>query len=238
MAQSRRTLLAGTATLVSGISITNVVAQNEPDKSKYFDLIDIKSVNPEAESITFINHANYSIAMAGWTIAFEYGDDDTDQRRSLRDQFDTERTIGPKGTLTIYTGAKGTHSETVIVDPPYESPVISNDGNDIIALFDKEGKLVATSADKASTTSTTTTTSDGDDEATTTTTTEEETTTTTEGTTTTEEQTATTTEEEETTTEETTTTTEETTSTEESENGSDEETTTPSSESSSEKDDC
>ncbi|QLG27375.1 lamin tail domain-containing protein [Halorarum halophilum] len=189
---TKRTFLKGIATtLAVGASATTVLGQS--NKS-----IECAEVAVEAEYVVFRNTGDSEVDVSGYEVAFEYGNDGTNQRRALP----KDTTIEAGGELKVASGYKPVDDADVTFD--YDGGVLNDDGNDVVALLDPDGNDVCTTNDQPVSTSTSTETSSstgdsgGDD--------------TEDSTATDEESTAT---EEETSTEEPTSTAEEPTSTEE-----------------------
>lgn len=179
---TKRTFLKGIATtLAVGASAPTVLGQSDTS-------IECAEVAVEAEYVVFRNTGDSEVDVSGYEVAFEYGNDGTNQRRELPDN----TTIEAGGELTVASGYKPVDDADVTFD--YDGGVLNDDGNDVVALLDPDGNDVCTTNDQPVSTSTSSSTgnSGGDD---------------TEGSTATDEESTTT--EEETSTEEPTSTAEE-----------------------------
>ncbi|WP_227354184.1 hypothetical protein [Haladaptatus salinisoli] len=168
--------MAGLA--VAGVGAQHVLAQDADVE------MEVEEVNAEREYVIF-KCVSGSANLAGYTVAFEYGNEDYDQRREIPSKAEhggpEYRTIVEEGeTYGVASGVKDVSDVNGIdLILEYESEVFNNDGNDVIALLDPDGNVVCTSKNSQPTTTeettTTETTDDGDDgdETTTTTPTED-----------------------------------------------------------------
>ncbi len=157
MQTARRKILSSMAAVAAiGVGTTQVFGQSNLN-------IGIQEVNYEGEYVVFVNSGSEDADISGYIVAFEYGNDGTNQRRPLGNDV-----VIPAGeTLTVATGAEEMADADVTFD--YEGSVLRNDETDIVALLTADGEMVVMSEETpVMTTTTTTTEENGNDDSTTT----------------------------------------------------------------------
>lgn len=140
-----------------GVGATQVFGQSNLN-------IGIQEVNYEGEYVVFVNSASKNSDISGYIVAFEYGNEGTNQRRTLGNDV-----VIPAGeTLTVATGAEGMADADVTFD--YKRSVLRNDKSDIVALLTPNEEVVVLSEETPVTTTTPTITTEenGNDDLTTT----------------------------------------------------------------------
>ncbi|WP_227357656.1 lamin tail domain-containing protein [Haladaptatus salinisoli] len=143
MNNTRRNVLVGLGAVATvGFGATQVFGQADTN-------IEVKEVNYEGEYVVFANNGSEDVDVSGYTVAFEYENDGTDQRKALGENV----TIPAGGTLTVATGAEDVPNADETLD--YKRSVLRNDGSDVVALLTPEGEEVATSEDAPVTKTTT-----------------------------------------------------------------------------------
>ncbi|GAA0247649.1 hypothetical protein GCM10009000_074590 [Halobacterium noricense] len=141
-----------------GVGATQVMGADGEEIS-----IIISEINAEDEYIVLKNDGDSNVDIGGYTLAFEYSNKQYNQRRKLPEG----TTIPADETLTVATGAKEV-SGAVVVERPYEGEVLNNEREDVIALLDTDGNVVATSEEtpeETTTTEETTTEESGNDDS-------------------------------------------------------------------------
>ena len=148
MPTTRRNVLGAVATLAAiGAGATQVIGQDGLP-------IEITQVKSEEEYVTLENTSMDDVDISGYVVAFEYGNEGTDQRRTLPDG----SVIGGGQSFFVATGAKQVPEADVTFD--YEGEVLNNDDEDVVALLTPdESTVIAKSSGSSS--ADTTTTADG-----------------------------------------------------------------------------
>lgn len=162
MPTTRRNVLGAVATLAAvGAGATQVIGKNGLP-------IELTQVASEEEFVVFENTSMDDVDVSGYVVAFEYGNPDTDQRRTLPD----DTVIGNGQSFIVATGAKRVPEADVKFD--YEGEVLNNDDEDVVALLTPDESTVIAKGTASSVSDTTTTDGsesggdDGSDETTTT----------------------------------------------------------------------
>ncbi|MGA9400706.1 hypothetical protein [Haladaptatus sp.] len=162
MPTTRRNVLGAVATLAAvSAGATQVIGKNGLP-------IELTQVASEEEFVVFENTSMDDVDVSGYVVAFEYGNPDTDQRRTLPD----DTVIGNGQSFIVATGAKRVPEADVKFD--YEGEVLNNDGEDVVALLTPDESTVVAKGTASSVSDTTTTDGsesgggDGSDETTTT----------------------------------------------------------------------
>ncbi|KZN24026.1 hypothetical protein A4G99_06015 [Haladaptatus sp. R4] len=154
--------MGAVATLAAvGAGATQVIGKNGLP-------IELTQVASEEEFVVFENTSMDDVDVSGYVVAFEYGNPDTDQRRTLPD----DTVIGNGQSFIVATGAKRVPEADVKFD--YEGEVLNNDDEDVVALLTPDESTVIAKGTASSVSDTTTTDGsesggdDGSDETTTT----------------------------------------------------------------------
>lgn len=139
MEPTRRTVLAGIgSTLAIGGGATQAFGQQ--DGTPAFEVLNVSATE---DTITFYNDSSGTVDLSGWTVDFEYGNDNVDQTGTIP----SGTTVGSGGIIKIASGAVSVDDADVVVQPPFDERVIERNRSDVIALLDSNGNEVANSED-------------------------------------------------------------------------------------------
>ena len=135
---SRRTILRTGATLAAlGVAGTTPTGA-QSGKQLPLEI----EIYAEDEYIVITNTGDEAVDLTGYSVNFEAPMDDYDQSRALAG----EVVIEAGDSITVPTGAREVVTGTIVeLEEPYDGEVLNNENPDIVAVFDEQGNVVATS---------------------------------------------------------------------------------------------
>lgn len=135
---SRRTILRTGATLAAlGVAGTTPTGAQSGEQLP----LEIE-IYAEDEYIVITNTGDEAVDLTGYSVNFEAPMDDYDQSQALAG----EVVIEAGDSITVPTGAREVVTGTIVeLEEPYDGEVLNNENPDVVAIFDEQGNVVATS---------------------------------------------------------------------------------------------